>query len=103
MPVYQCTLSPTELTGDAPPTLFIKFDRYRWFIVWSESDGMMHYEIPHRSVGLFTKVKKVGEFFLVYGDDRSLRGHFSTVSNSLTLQLSDTNTTHFSGTCTPTR
>jgi hypothetical protein len=67
---YQCTRSPTASPA-APSTLFFKFDRYRWFILWGESDGMMKWEIPPPNMrgGLFTKVKKVGDYLQFFDFD----------------------------------
>lgn len=98
--VYRCALSPTASRA-APQTLFMKLDRYRWFIVWRNSDGMVSYEAPNQSGGLFTRVKKVGDYLQFYDDQGSLQGQFSTTSNSLVLNLPNNN--KFEGACTRTK
>jgi hypothetical protein len=62
---------------------------------------MLKYEIPRtmRS-GLFLKLKGIGDYITIYSDDMKLpQGGFSTISNSLMLNISDEEI--FYGACEP--
>ena len=79
----------------------MKLELYRWFIP-GNSEGMLHYEIPStHQLGLFKDVDRMGDHVYFYDDDGSLKGHFSTTSNFISLYLSKGNI--YEGTCTQTK
>jgi hypothetical protein len=98
--VYACSGVIKTRDTTQQTTLFIKLTRYRWWVLWGNSDGMLHYEIPNVTIGLYTHLKSVGDYIQIYRDPAMLpRGQFSTISDSLQLNLTDEDS--FSGTCPP--
>jgi hypothetical protein len=97
---YECSgMTKTPGTNKSDQTiLFIKIARYRWWVLWRDSDGMLQYEIPITRSGVFSRMKRIGDHLNMYSFD-FLQGQFSTISNSLTLRLTDE--TIFYGSCRP--
>jgi hypothetical protein len=80
--------------------LFIKIRHYGWWL-WTDSDGLLHYEIPNTTTrGLFFKLQKVEDYINIYHDGlKLLQGQFSTVSNVLFVNTTDEEI--FTGSCKP--
>jgi hypothetical protein len=96
--MYECSgVTRTPGTNKSEQTtLFLKIIRYRSWLSSGDSDGMLHYEIPNTRSGVFSRMKSAGDYLNVYSFE-FLQGQFSTVSNSLTLTLTDE--TIFYGIC----
>jgi len=97
---YECSGLVTK-QGIAMPdqeTVFIRIRRYGWWL-WTDSDGILHYEIPNTTTrGLFFKLQKSGHNINVFHDGLKLsQGQFSTMSNSVRINISDEKT--FNGSC----
>lgn len=105
---YECS-GLVGKPGTVPPTvtttLYMKITHYRWWGFWTDSDGMMHSEIPSTSpsgisnTGLFLALRKGGDYFQIYRDNvKELpQGQFSTIRNFLMLNITDE--TVFKGSC----
>src|SRR5215510_10474559 len=99
---YECSGLVTR-SGIAMPdqeTVFIRIRRYGWWL-WTDSDGILHYEIPNTTTrGLFFKLQKVEDYINIYHDGlKLLQGQFSTVSNVLFVNTTDEEI--FTGSCKP--
>src|SRR5262245_13444398 len=101
---FECAgVTRTASTNRSEQTkLFVKLTRYRPWMIWAKSDGMLQYEIPNFRHGLFLDMKSVGGYLYIHRLDsaKQPQGQFSMISNSLMLNLD--NDTHFSGACRPT-
>ena len=90
------------MDGNArPETAYLAFDRYRWWVVWSASDGDAHFEFSNGQNVTFSDLDEVSTGWHIYFDRRSRGipdGVFSTLSNTLRLAILDN--TVFNGQCT---
>ena len=109
---YECS----GVMKTTPITLFVKITQYRWWafygggrptldgVLWLEpptTTGAFRYDIfgiKHNLAG-YLDVYRWPDGGEVVDDFKKLDGQFSTMSNSLTLNISDEES--FRGTCTP--
>jgi hypothetical protein len=98
---FQCPGEISSTDGSRPVTVYLKLEEYRWWVgLWSESDAAMHIEIPNTHIDYFGNIKKVGDQYQIFDSANSLKGNFSTLSKTLTIQLPiKLKTDFFDGTC----
>jgi hypothetical protein len=98
---FQCPGEISSTDGSRPVTVYLKLEEYRWWVgLWSESDAAMHIEIPNNHIDYFGNIKKVGDQYQIFDSANSLKGNFSTLSKTLTIQLPiKLKTDLFDGTC----
>jgi hypothetical protein len=98
---FQCPGEISSTDGSRPVTVYLKLEEYRWWVgLWSESDAAMHIEIPNNHIDYFGNIKKVGDQYQIFDSANSLKGNFSTLSKTLTIQLPiKLKTDFFDGTC----
>lgn len=83
---YECTGSFQKNTIDK--VIFLKHKEYRfWVSLWSESIGMLWIEIPGKSMDLVTDIKEVGHLLQLYGYNKEMKGHFSTLSKFISIKI----------------
>ena len=86
---YECSgeiTNPGATVSQQTP-LLIKWEHYRWWVLWIDWDGRIHFEIPNTIFKGFFSTLRVGEYVFMYRSDinEPQQGEFSTVSNSLRL------------------
>ena len=95
---FECVGNTSSPQGSRPATIYIKLEKYRWWVsLWSESIGSLHVEVPDASIEYFGPIVKVGDQFQIIDGHRQLKGHFSALSNMLSL---GTASGIFDGSCT---
>jgi len=68
-------------------TIYLKLSDYRfWVGIWGESDASLNIEIPNKHVAYYGHLKEVGDQLQIYDYDKSLKGNFSKLSKTLSLQ-----------------
>jgi len=99
---FQCPGEISSTDGLRSVTVYLKLEEYRWWVgLWSESDATVHIEIPNTYLDVFTNVKKVGDYYQIFHSPKDLKGMFSTLSKTLSIQLpAKLKTDFFDGTCT---
>jgi hypothetical protein len=98
---FQCPGELSSTDGSHPLTVFLKLEEYRWWVgLWSESDAVIHIEIPNTYVVYFGNVKKVGDQYQIFDSSQRIKGNFSTLSKVLAINLPvKLQTDFFDGTC----
>lgn len=85
---YRCVGTPLS---DGSHTLFMELEEYRWWVgLWSDSDGMLRYEIPTRFTDHYGLLDESGDMIRIYdrpleGETKELAGTFSKMSESLSV------------------
>ena len=78
-------------------TIFLKHSQYRWWVsLWSDSIGMMWFEVPNKTVDVSTDLRQGGNLIRILGFDNELKGMFSPLSKSISVKISGD---FFDGTC----
>jgi hypothetical protein len=94
---FQCSGKLSDPGFSKPSTVYIKVAMYRWWVhLWSESDAALWLEIPNEALDYFGHVIKVGDQLQIYGFQKDIKCHFSTLSNALGLSTAKG---FFEGTC----
>lgn len=98
---FRCPGGISSTDGSYPVTVYLKLEEYRWWVgLWGESDAAIHVEIPNTYIDYFGNVKKVGDQYQIRDSAKNLKGNFSTLSNTLAIQLPvKLKTDFFDGTC----
>src|SRR3989344_2583957 len=91
---YRCdgAWTGTSQGGDPSTTVYMKLQEYRWLMALrSESDGSVTVEIPNEWGEYFGVVERVGDQLQIYkhGSVPELRGAFSTLSNTLAIDMQE--------------
>ena len=78
-------------------TVFLKHSEYRWWVsLWSDSKGMMWFEIPTKTVDVSTELREGGNLIRILGFNNEMKGIFSPLSKSLSIKI---NGDFFDGLC----
>ena len=94
---YKCPGTLYSANESAPETAYIRVQRYRpWVGLWSESDGNLLLEFPHKAVEHFGQLEASSINLQIGTSDAPFKGIFSTVSNTITV---NTHLGQFQGTC----
>lgn len=94
---YQCSGETSAGESKTPKKLFLALETYRpWVNLWSNSDGNITIEIPNEVVRYYSHVEETGAQLQIYSSPNDLKGNFSTLSRSLSL---DTPVGLFEGQC----
>jgi hypothetical protein len=84
---YECTGEISSGESTAPKTIYIVLEEYRWWVgLWSDSDGNVKLEIPNEYLDYYSHVVEVGNQLQIYGPPNEMKGHFSTLSKTLSLK-----------------
>lgn len=96
---YECTGDLTQSDESFPTTLFLKHQKYRWWVnLWSDSKGSAWIEIPNQTVEYFGNISGDGDILQIADSTGRFKGNFSILSNSLGIEVSGIGI--FSGGCT---
>ena len=83
---FECTGNISFENDLKPTTIYIILEEYRWWVgLWSDSDGNMQLEIPNKTLEYYSHVVEVGTQLQVYNFQKEMKGHFSSLSNTLDL------------------
>lgn len=94
---FQCSGEISSESDSQPATIYMRIEEYRWWVgLWSESDGSVWLEVPNRTFDYFGHVIEVGEQLQIFDSQKKPKGHFSTLSKSLSIS---TPAWSFNGTC----
>ena len=96
---FECSGEMTSNGSSKPSTIYIKFEKYRWWI-GGDSDGNLYLEIPNETVQYFSNVVDVGPQVQILSSQNEIKGNFSTLSKTLAFS---TPVGFFDGTCKNTR
>ena len=78
-------------------SIFLKHSEYRWWVgLWSESKGMMWFEVPNKTVDVSTELRMGGDLIRILGFNNEIKGMFSPLSKSISVKISGN---FFDGTC----
>ena len=78
-------------------SIFLKHSEYRWWVsLWSESQGMMWFEVPNKTVDVSTELRMGGNLIRILGSNDEIKGMFSPLSKSISVKISSE---FFDGTC----
>src|SRR5690606_18379823 len=59
---FKCSGRITVNEGDRPATIFLKLQKYRWWVgLWSDSRGSAWVELPNQTVSYFGYVTEAGD------------------------------------------
>lgn len=84
---YECTGSFKKNSTDK--VIFLKYKEYRfWVGLWNDSKGMLWIEIPGKDSDVVTEIKEVGNLLQLYGYNKEMKGHFSTLSKFISIRIS---------------
>ena len=85
---YECVGEVVNRQSTSPVTVFIKVERYRWWVgLWGDSDGSLYVEVPNGFVRYFGDLRELGEQTQIFDFDGRLQGNFSSLSRILALDL----------------
>lgn len=63
---YECTGDLTQSDESSPTTLFLKHQKYRWWVnLWSDSKGSAWIEIPNQTVEYFGNISGDGDILQI--------------------------------------
>lgn len=89
---YECSGTIVEKDVAAKATIYIKVERYRWWVkFWSSSDGALWVEIPGRVYDYYSSLTSVGDQLQISRTNEELKGlwgYYSFLSNTLILETS---------------
>ena len=89
---YECSGTIVEKDAAAKATIYIKVERYRWWVkFWSSSDGSLWVEIPGRVYDYYSSLTSVGDQLQLSRTNEELKGlwgYYSFLSNTLILETS---------------
>lgn len=90
---FICTGTETISSQTKPLEFGFRIGLYRWFILWSDSDGNAWVEKPGAMLHYFSHVDNAQSYWAFSGGpDKSLTppfGQFSTISNTINVGLSN--------------
>jgi len=102
--VYSCQGEITSAGISQPETVFVALNQYRWWVLWSESNGDVRLELSEGWQVYYPGLKttNTGWFIFLGSSVRGIPdGIFSRLSNSLRIALPGNSV--FDGTCTQTK
>ncbi len=84
---FECSGALTQGEVAKDSLIYIKLDEYRWWVgFWSDSDGALWLEVPGQTLDYFETLHEVGDQLQIFGPNREIGGHFSTLSRWLALK-----------------
>ncbi len=88
---YECVGGMTSGNSSSPSTVYIQLEEYRWWVgLWSDSDGNLKLEIPHKFNDYYSHIVDIGVQLQIYeglsSQELKLKGQFSPLSKALSLQ-----------------
>lgn len=97
--IYACKGTVTEADDKNKGEAYIRLSEYRfWVALWNKSDGDLWVEVPGRTVGWFSHLKKSGDIYAISeSSNNGFAGDFSSLSRSLSLRVSGN--LFFEGSC----
>jgi hypothetical protein len=100
--VFICQGDMTANGVAHPQTVFIAFDRYRWWVIWGASHGNVHLELADGTQVYYSGLDVVSTGLHIFRNGNlagAPDGIFSSLSK--TLRLTITSASFFEGACTP--
>lgn len=83
---YECVGKFQKINTDK--TIFLKHSEYRWWVsLWSDSIGMMWFEVPNKTVDVSTDLRRGGNLIRILGFDNEMKGMFSPLSKSISVKI----------------
>ena len=96
---YECSGTLYAGSQSAAETAHIRVEHYRpWINLWSDSDGALWFEIPHKTLEYFEQIEVSSVGLQIGNTDAPFKGTFSTVSRAITI---NTRLGQFQGACRP--
>ena len=84
---YECVGEMTNGDNLSPSTVYIQLEEYRWWVgLWSDSDGNLKLEIPHKFNGYYEHIVDINIQLQIYSKPQEMKGYFSPLSKALSLQ-----------------
>ena len=81
---YECKGVLTENKIDSESKLFLKIDRYRWWVhLWSDDYASVFIELPSQPYEFFHNTELVGQTLHVYDNGKKPIGYFSLLSKTI--------------------
>jgi hypothetical protein len=82
---FECTAETNSAIGPDPATVFVKLERFRWWVgLWADSNGAIWIEVPNRQILYYGFVREVGDQLqFSQSQEAMLEGNFSTLSSAL--------------------
>jgi len=85
---YECNGQITANGSEQPATLFLKLERYRWWVgLWSDSKGSAWVELPNQTVSYFGHVTEAGDLLQFWDSPKKFSGNFSSLSGAIGVDL----------------